>query len=111
MCFSPDKYTRLKKYHDENTRCILTNVVKINSNYKLTNSTVVKPKTLLFEKDNKYEYHSLDDIINEFQQNQYVNVVVKVISAEAIDRNKNLSLREYSILDDGVTEIKLTNYV
>ena len=111
MCFSPDKHSRLQKYHDENTSCIVTDIVKDkNLTFKLTNQSVVKQKTLLFDKNNEYEYTSIDTIINEFQQYQYVNVIVKVIGANALEPKENLSLREYTITDDGVNEIKLTMF-
>ena len=85
VCFSPEKWRRLKKYQEDSTGCIISSVVqdscKINE-FKLTNFSTIKPKTLVFSKEGNYQFNSLSEIFNEFQLMKLVNVMVKLFMQE-----------------------------
>ena len=63
VCFSPEKWQRLKKYQEDSIGCVISSVVKDScktNEFKLTNFSTIKPKTLLFSKEANYKFNSLD---------------------------------------------------
>ena len=111
LCFPPEKWSRLKKYQSESTSCLISNALKENSDYKLTNSMTGKPKTLVFAKSENCKYHSIDEVINKLQPYNYVNVIVNVTGMSKINKIRNLSLKEFLVTtDDGVTFINITMF-
>ena len=51
VCFSPEERLRLKKRKSESASCVISNVLKENNGFKLTNSMTVKSETLAFGKN------------------------------------------------------------
>ena len=51
VCFSPEERLRLKKRKSESASCVISNVLKENNGFKLTNSMTVKSETLAFAKN------------------------------------------------------------
>ena len=99
VCFSPEKWQHLKKYQEDSTVCVISSVAKDSIKtieFKLTNFSTIKPKTLIFSKESNYQFNSLDEIINEFQFMELVNVMVRIVHAGDIKTtNNNLTLKEY----------------
>ena len=52
--FSPEKWQHLKKYQKDSTGCVISSAVQDScktNEFKLTNFSTIKPKTLLFSKE------------------------------------------------------------
>ena len=52
--FSPEKWQRLKKYQKDSTGCVISSAVQDScktNEFKLTNFSTIKAKTLLFSKE------------------------------------------------------------
>ena len=108
VCFSPEKWQRLKKYQENSTGCVISSVVQDSyktNEFKLTNFSTIKPKTLVFSKEANYQFNSLDEIINEFQ------LLVRIVYAGDIKTtNNNLTLKEYIATDDGKFQMKIAMF-
>ena len=50
----------------------------------MTNASTVKPETVTFHRNEVYQYHDLDRIVNEFEPFDYTNVIVKVVEASKV---------------------------
>ena len=111
VCFSPEKWQHLKKYQENSTGCVISSIVQDSyktNEFKLTNFSTIKPKTLVFSKEANYQFNSLDEIINEFQLMELVNVMVRIVHAGDIKTtNNNLTLKEYIAKDDGKFQMKI----
>ena len=105
VCFSPDKWRKLNEYQESETSCELRNldVRKSSNDYFITQRSVVKPKKVLFKKDEKIESTSIDQIINELPLFTRVHVKAKVISLDAIKLEeydgKKIEVRQVNISD------------
>ena len=114
VCFSPEKWQRLKKYQEDSTGCVISSVVQDSyktNEFKLTNFSTIKPKALVFSKEANYQFNSLDEIINEFQLMELVNVMVRIVHAGDIKTtNNNLTLKEYVATDDGKFQMKIAMF-
>ena len=77
---------------------------------KLTNNSIVKPKTAAFLTNEDYEYCNIDTIINEIELLQCVKIMVKVIHTEGAQSSRNLMMQEYLVTDDGENIIPLTMF-
>ena len=114
VCFSPEKWQHLKKYQEDSTGCVISIVAKDSIKtieFKLTNFSTIKPKTLIFSKEANYQFNSLDEIINEFQFMELVNVMVRIVHAGDIKTtNNNLTLKEYIATDDGKFQMKIAMF-
>ena len=89
VCFSQEKWQRPKKYQEDSTSCVISSVVQDScktNEFKLTNFSTIKTKTLVFSKEANYQFNSLDEIINEFQLMELVHVMVRICSCR---RHKN----------------------
>lgn len=51
VCFSREQRLRLKKCKSESASCAISNVLKEDNGFKLTNSMTVKSETLAFAKN------------------------------------------------------------
>ena len=102
--FSPEKWQRLKKYQEDSTGCVISSLVQDScktNEFKLTNFSTIKPKTLVFSKDVIYKFNALDKTINEFQLWELVNIMVRIVHAEDIKTtNNNLTLKECIVIDE-----------
>lgn len=113
VCFSPEKRRRLEKYFESGTSCQVTNVMTGNNKMevKLTNFSSIKPKTVPFKNEKiEWQYHTIDDIINEIEPATYVNIKFRVVSRGEINNKGTYKLREHVITDDGVNTIILTMF-
>ena len=111
-CFSPEKCQRLKKYQEDSTSCVISSVVQDScktNEFKLTNFSTFKPKSLVFSKEaNFYQFNSLDEVTNEFQLIDLVNVIVRIFHTGDIKTtNNNLTLKEYIATNDGKSQMKI----
>ena len=78
------------------------------SEFKLLNSATVKEKNLPFEKHDKKTYSGLITIINELQQYDHVHIQVRDISDSPKEVKNGLSLKEFTVTDDGKSITILT---
>ena len=111
VCLSPEKWQRLKIYEENTNDCVISSVVKDScktNEFKLTDFSTIKSKTLLFSKEANYQFDSLDKIIKEFQLMELVNVMVRIVHAGKVkSTNNNLTLKEYIATDDGKFQMKI----
>ena len=109
VCFSPEKRKRLAQLKTDGVSCVISNLIQSNEKeVKLTNNSIVKPKTVAFPKNEDYEYCDIDTIINEIELLRCVNIIVKVIHIEDVQSSRNLMLQEYLVTDDAENTIHLT---
>ena len=108
VCFSPEKWQRLKKYQEDSTGCVISSVVQDSyktNELKLTNFSTIKPKTLVFSKEANYQFNSFDEIINEFQ------LLVRIVHGGDIKTtSNNLTLKEYIATDGGKFQMKIAMF-
>ena len=80
-------------------------MLKENSDYKLTNLSTVKPKTLVFAKNGNCKYYSIEEFINELQSYGDVNASAKVNGMLEIINIRNLSLKAFTVTIINITMI------
>ena len=85
-------------------------MLKENIDYKLTNSTTVKPITLVFAKNKNCKYYSTDEVINKLEPYDCVNGIVKLTGIPTNVKIRNLSSKELTVTDGGVTFINITMF-
>ena len=104
VCFSPEKWQRLKKYQEDSPGCVISSVVQDScktNEFKLTNFSTIKPKTLVFSKKAIYQFNALNESINEFEFMELVNVMVRIFHAKDLKMtNNNLTLKENIAIDE-----------
>ena len=94
VCFSPDKYPRLKKMCSDGSSCEVSRLSMSQNkmDYVVEPHSVVKPATVNFAINKEYDLTSLDQIVNEIPVYSRVTVKVTVVSMkETIVRN-NLTI-------------------
>ena len=111
VCFSPEKRKRLPHFKTDGASCAMSSLIQsIEKEFKLTNNSTVKPKTVAFPKNEDYEYCDIDTIINEIELLRCVNIIVKVIHIEDVQSSRNLMLQKYLVTVDGENTIPLTMF-
>ena len=96
VCFSPEKGK--KQFKIDGISCVILNFIQSNEKeVKLTNNSLVKPKTVAFPKKEEYEYWDIDAIINEIELLRCANIIVKVICIKDVESSRNVVLQEYLV--------------
>ena len=109
VCFSPDKHKRLQKFSKESTSCVITDIIRNKeTEFRLTDFSIIKPKTVVFAKKEEQKISSIVQIINEIEPMEFVSVKMKVLSAADLKAVNSLKLREYVATDDGESFINIT---
>ena len=90
--------------------CYINLIQSKEKEVKLTNNSIVKPKTAAFLTNEDYEYCNIDTIINKIELLQCVKIMVKVIHTEGAQSSRNLMMQEYLVTDDGENIIPLTMF-
>ena len=109
ICFSPDKHKRLQKFSKESTSCVITNIIREKeTEFRLTNFSTIKPKTVVFAKKEEHKISSIEQIINEIEPMEFVSVKVKVLSAADQKTVNSLKSPEYVATYDDESFINIT---
>ena len=106
VCFSSDKHKRLQIFSKESTSCVITDIIRNNeTEFRLTDFSTIKPKTVVFAKKEEQKISSIVQIINEIEPMEFVSVKMKVLSAADL---KAVNSHEYVATDDGESFINIT---
>ena len=74
VCFSPDKHKRLQKFNNESTSCVITNIIRNKkTEFRLSNFSTIKPKTVDFAIKEEHKISSIELIINKCKSESFVN--------------------------------------